>query len=286
MGSEIYAWLGALGVGSVLGGAVIWSVRRLLQHAVAVWGVCVEVEGHSEYRFTIQNLEAVPIDRKIWIRLREENCESWAAPNGASEGGGAEHIRHKIRIYSGANVPWFERWRAVSEMNGCLETFVSFGAMEPFGNWSISLVSSAKQVSMLIGTGVGPGSEARFRFKRVGLDLAVRKVEVSEGGAIRAGPKVMPTPEGGLGIAVVAPAIYLYWEWVESLFGLHLELFSWTFDPAIASALLLVGIGWYFFVKRPVVPIIRAYRMFWTPGDRGLATDADCVIPALCKRND
>jgi hypothetical protein len=235
------------------------SGRRLIQQSVAVWGMRVEEETGFDYQFTVQNLESVPIASKVCFLLKETDFRAASTPD--------QRNVSCLRVYSGATRPRFWK-RSSNAADGSFDTRVELQRMDAFETWSFRLRTHARAVTMILGARELPTERTVSRFRSLGLNLSVERVELGNQKSVFSGPRKLPTWEAGLSIILIGPLAYGVGVWLLHLWGvltLPETPSDVGIDCAVGALLALAGLTWFLWVRRAVVPAIRAYVKYWKP---------------------
>ncbi len=255
---------------------VFAALRRLLRHSVGLWARRrLEPNGAFEYRFTIQNLEPVPIDVELAMTLVEDNF-----PQGAQLPS-LQNAPGRLSIYSGKTDPQPVSNPATVRSNpGQVISAFAFNEMPAYDTWTIKVASPAKRAKLTMtpgGVPLGPLNPLR---PWVAVTLSASSVTVDSDEPVSSSPRSEPTWTTGLVVACLGPAIYVaafivlqrtFWQGAENEDG-HWLFLDWT----VLALLAFFGFLWYRSVRRPVYPTIQSYTKPVTMAHPEL----DSIVPA------
>ena len=242
-----------------------------------------------EYRFAIQNLEPVPIDRSMRIKIIEEGIPPEWRDLGVQQGPRA------IRVYSGRTTPIFVKTRTMldGEAQDAFCTELKFGPMLGNDTWTVKVRSKARNVKITLVPAGAPLRRINPLKPWLGITLTASELEIGEDttSPVRNGPSELPTKATGVAVAAIGPVLYVF-----------MMILMWLFDPAdlhklswfplvdflSLAALGLIGWIWYRWVRRAVYPTIQSYHRYYWAKDREQheEKDADIFDPAENVMND
>jgi hypothetical protein len=242
------------------------AIRRMLRHSVGLWARRQLLDGANEYeyRFTVQNLESVPVDVELTATLIEEDFPSSEQP--------ANLLHTRLRIFSGQTNPTFLRDGAnVKSGTGQLLSVVTFPEMPAHDTWTIKVTTPARRVSLALNAAGAPVGRMNPLRPWLGVTLSASSITVTADDPVSRSPRMEPTWTTGAVVAGLGPALY-----VAAFVTLRQTLWlgrlqqdgHWSFlDCGIVGLLSLLGFLWYRSVRRAVYPTIQSYTRSVSPGE-------------------
>jgi hypothetical protein len=284
------------------------AMRALLRHQLGLWAsrdtpkapttiernpINVEQESARlyDYRFIIDNLEPVPLDLPLTIVLDEEsfpNIPRPLFPAAAQEEVEADggytttsdgEFQESLRIYSGVSKPTFVYSGPAPDGSSARSSSIRFNGLRAYDTWTIRLRSLGDSVTLR----VVPAGVALSRINPLrpwlAITTSVSAITISQDGTLGRGGKFQPSWTSAFWTAAISPAFYALARWLLLPVLLpqaryDLKGGSWL-DACALILLVVMGVLWFLWIRRPIYPAIQGYRGFRTANSQDLVFDTN-----------